>query len=54
MVNCEGKVSGMAIPLLIYLHGSPPRGRVRVVLAQLKSYPLNGLGFILVEGSELF
>jgi len=70
MVNCEGKASGMAIPLLIYLHGNPPQKsqscsgsngiisfkwirfhisrRVRVVLTQMESYPLNGLGFTVI------
>ena len=71
MVNHEGKTSGMAIPLLIFLQGGsyPWKGqsysgsneiisvkwirfhisrRVRVVLTQMESYPLNGLGFIVI------
>ena len=71
MVNCEGKTSGMAIPLLIFSLGESVswKGqscsdsneiisvkwirfhisrRVRVVLTQMESYPLNGLGFIVI------
>jgi len=41
MVNHEGKTSGLAISLLNVLQRNPARGRVRVVLAQLKSCPIN-------------
>ena len=40
MVNHEGKTSGLAISLLNVLQRNPALGRVRVVLAQLKSCPI--------------